>query len=424
MVKAIFKDFVIATAGPNDHKPEELKSWIELRKGRFSLDMDESVTHLLCTEDQFKTRHKNQRIKLAQKGRVRILHIDWFTFSCTHNKKLPESEYNFRAVRKRELARLQKQRYLERRARNTMLGESWINPDLYHVFTDKYHFRYEIQLFRTIEDKDGAIHEKYEASLFESHVKPHLYWFGVKMFQKKGDGVWRPRALDRPSITPNVFQPEFDRFKDFFLKKTKYEWRDRVIMAGTTEKIQFSYSPPTRGKPVGGNLRYLDYDKCVRRNRKIRVLWAELFGDELPIDLAIEVAVKEILEETIDEACVSLECAELCDAIEGIRPNSTAQENSSVEVERSSLGAPEGGDVQAVPGSDELDNGAGIEMALSGFVEPAPTPVSEVAPSSSDQDSAPTELADSIVDKAFSTPLANKLETFVECQRAGCMQVI
>lgn len=174
---------------------------------------------------------------------------------------------------------------------------------------------------------------------------------------------------------------------------------------------------------MGGNLRYLDYDKCVRRNRKIRILWAELFGDELPVDLAIEVAVKEILEETIDKACVSLECAELCDAIEGIQPNSTAQEKSSVEVERSALGAPDGGDVQAaVPGSDELDNGAGIEMALSGFVEPAPTPVSEVAPSSSGQDSAPTELADSIVDKAFSTVLANKLETFVECQRAGCMQ--
>lgn len=64
MVKAIFKDYVIATAGPNEHSPEKLKSWTELRKGRFSLDMDESVTHLLCTDDQFKARNKNQRSTL------------------------------------------------------------------------------------------------------------------------------------------------------------------------------------------------------------------------------------------------------------------------------------------------------------------------------------------------------------------------
>lgn len=315
--------------------------------------------------------------------------------------------------------------------------------DLFRVATDdKYHFRYEIQLFRTIEDKYVTTHDKYEAyvsaiissmahpplpvhypgscclpitfwQIFESFAKPRLYWFGVKMFQKTDNGPWRFRGYDRPGMTSGVWETEYHRFQDFFKLKTEVEWRDRVIMAGTTEKIHFSYTPPvstsffrpavlavrpeastpilkliadakvqTRGKPVGGSLRYRNYDECARRNRKLRIRWAELFGDELPADLAIEVAVKKILKDTINEACDSLGCADLCHALEDVWPDGTAQENSSMEAEPSE--APEGGyDQTAGPGTDELEDEPEIETGLSGYIEPAATPVSEVASTSS-----------------------------------------
>jgi hypothetical protein len=55
MVRQIFKGKVIAAAGPlpGQLTVENLRKWTAARKGRFSEEMDDSVTHLLCTEDQF-----------------------------------------------------------------------------------------------------------------------------------------------------------------------------------------------------------------------------------------------------------------------------------------------------------------------------------------------------------------------------------
>lgn len=61
MVAGIFKDRVLAAAGENEHGVAELQSWTQMRKGRFSLDMDDSVTHLLCTDEQFKNSNRNKR---------------------------------------------------------------------------------------------------------------------------------------------------------------------------------------------------------------------------------------------------------------------------------------------------------------------------------------------------------------------------
>ncbi|KAF9877363.1 hypothetical protein CkaCkLH20_05063 [Colletotrichum karsti] len=301
MVKAIFKDLVIAAAGPNEHKIEDLKSWAALRKGRFTEKMDGDVTHLLCTDEQFKNRKKNERIKEAHKrGKkaVHVVHIDWFTFSCTDNRKLPFKDYNFKATMEKEQEKLKQQQEEERRIRAQMLQAYWIDPDLYHVYTDKKHFRHEVQLFRTLRNEDGALHEKYELYLFESHAMPRLYWFGVKLYQKKDDGIWRSRGVDRSSPTPDVFIPQFDKFKAFFRLKTGYGWRERVLKAGTGGETDFSYTPPTRGKPVGTNLTvFYTYDESVRFNVELRLAWAELFDDELPADFKAEVAMKGILEE-------------------------------------------------------------------------------------------------------------------------------
>lgn len=58
MVRAIFKSVVLATAGPlpGQFTDENLARWMALRKGTFSADLDDEVTHLLCTAELFKER--------------------------------------------------------------------------------------------------------------------------------------------------------------------------------------------------------------------------------------------------------------------------------------------------------------------------------------------------------------------------------
>lgn len=55
MVRQIFKNRVIAAAGPlpGQLTVDNLKRWTSVRKGVFSDDFDQAVTHLLCTEEQF-----------------------------------------------------------------------------------------------------------------------------------------------------------------------------------------------------------------------------------------------------------------------------------------------------------------------------------------------------------------------------------
>jgi hypothetical protein len=55
MVAQIFKGRIIAAAGPlpGQLTVENLRRWTSLRKGVFIEDFDETVTHLLCTKEQF-----------------------------------------------------------------------------------------------------------------------------------------------------------------------------------------------------------------------------------------------------------------------------------------------------------------------------------------------------------------------------------
>lgn len=55
MPRQIFRDRVIAAAGPlpGQLTTERLHHWTKLRRGRFSDDFGDDVTHLLCTPEQF-----------------------------------------------------------------------------------------------------------------------------------------------------------------------------------------------------------------------------------------------------------------------------------------------------------------------------------------------------------------------------------
>ena len=58
MPRQIYKGRVIAIAGelPGQFTSSNLKAWITARKGKFTTSLDENVTHLLCTHEQYKKR--------------------------------------------------------------------------------------------------------------------------------------------------------------------------------------------------------------------------------------------------------------------------------------------------------------------------------------------------------------------------------
>ncbi|KAH6627648.1 hypothetical protein F5144DRAFT_514315 [Chaetomium tenue] len=120
--------------------------------------------------------------------------------------------------------------------------------DLYHLYRDRTFFQYEAVLTR--DDEDAGIQgERYILSIFESNnANPHLYWFVVKYYKKKGDTLAK---IHRPSHSPGIFSREFALFRSFFRMKTGIPWMQRLVKAGATGNRVFQYQPPIGGKPVG-----------------------------------------------------------------------------------------------------------------------------------------------------------------------------
>ncbi|KAK1731369.1 hypothetical protein CaCOL14_009868 [Colletotrichum acutatum] len=312
MVAAIFNKLVITAAGdfPSGCSREQVVQWAKMRKGKFSSRLDETTTHLLFTDAEFKSKKKHHRIKEAErrsntKGarKIHIVSWSWFAKSCCDNKKLALKEYRYDAMKIKEKRDAQAE---TERARAAASAYRWISTESYSVAKDLTSFEYKVDLFRSSENEDGTLHEKYELYFFRSHSsRPHMYWFGAKLFHKKDNGKWVERGIERPSPCCSTFRNEYDRFRKFFELKTKIRWADRVARAGTQEKTAFSYSPPTGGKPVGCRMVGALYNKAVRSNKKMLRRYAELFGDELPSDIQIEDACNDILKDIVDEVCAT-----------------------------------------------------------------------------------------------------------------------
>ncbi|KAG5912938.1 hypothetical protein E4U53_005084, partial [Claviceps sorghi] len=118
---------------------------------------------------------------------------------------------------------------------------------LFRVHYDNCNFRYEVNLVRGNHLESGQ-NERYVLYLFESNAKPPLFWFAAKYFRRKGDS--QP-AYFRPSNYSGPFDDELRHFKSFFQTKTGIEWEDRVTHYGVMPASFFTYTPPSRGKPIG-----------------------------------------------------------------------------------------------------------------------------------------------------------------------------
>ncbi|KAH7326412.1 hypothetical protein B0I35DRAFT_508625 [Stachybotrys elegans] len=239
MPRQIFKDRVIAAAGPLPGllTVENLKRWTEIRKGRFSGDFGEDVTHLLCTREQFSKKVPRVREALKRGKRLHILHHDWFEFSTVGEKRQPERDYSMRAQLAKENAA---RREAMRKEKGRRDGEKFVNTNLFHIYHDRDFFPYQIDITRDDEEK-GELGQRYTLCLWESDAKPHLYWFTAKFLKRKGDS--QP-SYYRPSAHSRKWRAEMDLFTEFFKIKTGVDWEDRVTLEKTLPASFFQYAPP------------------------------------------------------------------------------------------------------------------------------------------------------------------------------------
>ncbi|KAK4456022.1 hypothetical protein QBC34DRAFT_432319 [Podospora aff. communis PSN243] len=242
-VKPVFSSFVIAVAAPlgGQYTDTNLNRWITLRAGRYSLDMDESVTHLVVPHEDFKTKSTNPRVRAALKtrGKIKIVTTDWLEDCMMKGRKYDTKGFELGDVVKREREAERKRVRVEKGMEVGMRG---VDYNLFHVYCDATFFRYAV----TIVNEEGA---RYEMLLYESNASsPHLYWFSAKFYKRKGDPS--PHYY-RPSPCSGLFWREYINFETFFLKKTGVPWEKRLLGGWNRDEGRFWYEPPTGGKPLG-----------------------------------------------------------------------------------------------------------------------------------------------------------------------------
>ncbi|KHO00737.1 anthranilate synthase component II [Metarhizium album ARSEF 1941] len=279
----IFKGRIIAAAGPLPDKNtvENFKHWAKLRKGEFTTTFDESVTHLLCSDEQFKA--ENPVVKKALGHKCHIVRYEWFLLSMGGEEAAqPEEDHDLRAGhnrRKRKeqrMMRLEKGRRLARRFIDPSpysrplpgpQSQAVANalPDLYQIFVDDLLFSYKVELTRLTRHDPDPPHER---GLYESNAKPHLYWFAAKYSKSKGDT--QPHYY-RETEFPTLRRAQMGAFKAFFQLKTGIRWSERIIRDATMPAEYFQYTPPTGGKSTGRDKLWSRYF-CFELNRALRGL--------------------------------------------------------------------------------------------------------------------------------------------------------
>ncbi|KAG9253856.1 uncharacterized protein F5Z01DRAFT_132302 [Emericellopsis atlantica] len=347
MPPQIFKGCVLACAGslPGQLTPENVKRWTTIRKGTFLRTFDDTVTHLLCTREQFEEQRcvKDTPVKKAldrgkNETKIFILHCDWFEFSASQNKKLPVGEYQLKDRWAYDTAKQREQRRIAQGNRNAE-RPNYINTNLFHVYRDRVGFYYQFPIHR--EDTDTGDEERYEITLWQSNALPHLYQCTVKHLRRKGDN--RPSFLN---FTPcaGKFWPQLKYMMDFFQKKTGIEWEDRVLCYNDESRPgKFIYTPPMGGKPVGTRISGDDAEECWRLNAQRRGLpWPtpvpENGGSATADECTIAGDAAEVLRQhqnNLDDADDDSDCKD--EAMQSIHSSRYAEKDGNDDTEMTGI---------------------------------------------------------------------------------------
>ncbi|KAI1816814.1 hypothetical protein GGS20DRAFT_161387 [Poronia punctata] len=241
----MLKHCVVAIAGDladPEWRAEKVKQWVEYWGGTFTSTVDNTVTHLLCTPENFKKLIPEVRTGLTNKSITDIVERDWLQDSIGQKSRLNTLPYSFFEKAKQERAKALK---VEKRLKALENWETHVNPDLWHIYRDSTYFEYRVELKRD-NPEENIVGEKYLTSIWESNAKPYNYI--VSTIYKKP----RRKSIEtKLSKSPSDLDTAFKIFKAFFKKKTGISWNERIDKAGTTGPDLFQYQPPGGGKPVG-----------------------------------------------------------------------------------------------------------------------------------------------------------------------------
>ncbi|EMD90603.1 hypothetical protein COCC4DRAFT_126898 [Bipolaris maydis ATCC 48331] len=211
----ILKNLIIATTGTHVYTSKQIQGWIERNDGHYSPTIHEGVTHLLASEEAYKSKQRTEAVRQALSLGIQILSYDWLDDSLHARKKLPVKSYERGALsKKRHLAKQLKRLGAEADGKKFREGCEEIRkltgsvpPKLsttptpttpsstlddsrtqakshwkaeYHYYQDTTGFDYKITLVQN--DVSNNITAKYYIGLLESHTKPHTYW-GLAQYQ-------------------------------------------------------------------------------------------------------------------------------------------------------------------------------------------------------------------------------------------------
>ncbi|KAI0526529.1 hypothetical protein F5B22DRAFT_586323 [Xylaria bambusicola] len=255
---SILKNCVVSIAGDlddNDWREEKVKQWVKYQGGKFTDTIDENVTHLLCTEANYKKKIAPVRAALMNKA-TKIVYRDWLEDSINKKSCLKTLEYQLDAKEQKENA---KKRRLEKNQKCSSNAEYFVDERFWHAYHDETFFKYQVQLTRA-DEESGDIREKHLMTLWESNAKPYNY-ICTTLYTKR-----RETSRGRFPESPVDFNTAFRKFKGFFKKKTNIGWDDRINKVGTTSPESFQYQPPSGGKPVGIIKHLLDTAKNKKQH--------------------------------------------------------------------------------------------------------------------------------------------------------------
>ncbi|EUC33227.1 hypothetical protein COCCADRAFT_5164 [Bipolaris zeicola 26-R-13] len=89
----ILKNLVIATTGTHVYPLKQIQGWIERNGGRYSPTVHQGVTHLLASEEAYKSKQRTEAVSQALSLGIHILSYDWLDDSLNARKKLPVKSY-------------------------------------------------------------------------------------------------------------------------------------------------------------------------------------------------------------------------------------------------------------------------------------------------------------------------------------------
>ncbi|KAF2238042.1 hypothetical protein EV356DRAFT_529536 [Viridothelium virens] len=230
------KNLTIAATGDfgSDKPHDKIKQWVEYNGGTFSSTVDTHTTHLIASKDHWKKRLPMVRKAIHKGDWINIVNFDWLEDTTQGGRKRAESNYSWKKAeqmkKKDLLEKRRKKEHLKREGRKAVVEQFHkgcksaiedINSDNHHVYQDSTGFDYDITLARL--DVENNRNERYQLKLYESHTIPNTYAIFVKFSRP------HRKPINQLLIPQGAsFDVAFSRFQDFFRKKCKKHWSQRL----------------------------------------------------------------------------------------------------------------------------------------------------------------------------------------------------